>query len=154
MGAVVWSLGLRGRLLHQHGGQRDHRSARTRHRRGDRHGHGFGPCCAGHRRGRGSAIGELTGYVAGATGSALIPEHQRHHFDRIHRLTDRYGAVILGVLAAIPFPLFDLAGVVAGMLRMSVPVFLISVSIGKSIKYILLIVAGAAPLFFLQQLFR
>lgn len=102
--------------------------------------------------GLGSAVGELTGYVAGASGSALIPAEQRHHFDRIHNLTNRYGAVVLGLLAALPFPLFDFAGIVAGILRMRVVSFLIAVAIGKIVKYLVLIELGAPLLQLLQNL--
>ena len=111
------------------------------------------PILLGIVAGVGSAIGELSGYLAGAGGRALVPQKQQHWFDRIHRLTDRYGAFILGFLAAIPFPLFDLAGVVAGVLRMRITTFLAAVSVGKSIKYIILILVGTVPIQLLQQFF-
>lgn len=97
----------------------------------------------------GSACGELTGYVAGATGVALVPEHQRVHFDRIHFFTGKYGAAVILVLASIPFPLFDLVGIIAGMLRMSIPIFLGSVFVGNSLKYTTLIWLGSGPLYWL-----
>jgi membrane protein YqaA with SNARE-associated domain len=112
------------------------------------------PVLLGIVAGLGSAFGELTGYVAGASGRAFVPPHQREQVERLHALTDRYGAIILIVLAAIPFPLFDFAGIVAGMLRMNVVLFWIAIAIGKSIKYILLIWIGAAPLEYLQEHLR
>ena len=60
--------------------------------------------------------------------------------------------MVLGVLAALPFPLFDFAGIVAGALRMRVVRFLLAVAVGKSIKYIILILLGASPLQWLQRL--
>jgi len=90
--------------------------------------------------GAGSAVGELTGYVAGATGRALIPEEQQARFDRLQQLIDKYNnALVLGFLAAIPFPLFDLAGIIAGIIKMRVASFLIAVAVGKCIRYLLLI---------------
>jgi membrane protein YqaA with SNARE-associated domain len=112
------------------------------------------PVMLGIVAGIGSAFGELSGYLAGASGRVFIPEHQREQFERLQRLTNRYGAFLLFVLAAIPFPLFDFAGIIAGMIKMRVSTFLVAVSAGKSIKYIIMISLGAAPLFYLQHLFR
>ena len=97
----------------------------------------------------GSAVGELTGYFAGATGAALVPEERRAHFERIHFFTGKYGAAVILVLASIPFPFFDLVGIIAGMLRMSIPIFLGAVFIGNSLKYSVLIWLGAGPLYLL-----
>jgi membrane protein YqaA with SNARE-associated domain len=112
------------------------------------------PVLLGIVAGIGSAVGELSGYLAGASGRALIPSHQREQFERLHRLTDRYGALLLFALSAIPFPLFDFAGIIAGMLKIRIPVFLATVAAGKSIKYVIMILLGAGPLLYLQELFR
>jgi membrane protein YqaA with SNARE-associated domain len=112
------------------------------------------PVLLGIVAGIGSAIGELSGYLAGASGRALIPSHRRAQFEQLHRLTDRYGAALLFLLAAIPFPLFDFAGIIAGMLKMRIPTFLTTVALGKSLKYIVLILLGAAPLLYLQELMK
>ncbi len=84
----------------------------------------------------------------------LIPEHQRHQVERLQRLTRQYGVLLLAVLAALPFPLFDFAGIVAGMLKMRIVSFLAAVAVGKSVKYIFMILVGAGPLYLLQQWFR
>lgn len=97
----------------------------------------------------GSALGELTGYFAGATGAALVPEERRVHFERIHFLTGKYGAGVIFILASIPFPLFDLVGIIAGMLRMPIPFFLVAVFVGNSLKYTALIWLGAGPIYWL-----
>jgi membrane protein YqaA with SNARE-associated domain len=97
----------------------------------------------------GSSLGELTGYFAGATGVALVPEERREQFDRIHIMAGKYGAGIILVLASIPFPFFDLVGIIAGMLRMSIAIFLGAVFIGNSIKYSFLIWLGAGPVYLL-----
>lgn len=112
------------------------------------------PVLLGIVAGLGSAVGELSGYLAGASGRALIPHRQRTQFEQLHRLTDRYGAVLLLVLSAIPFPLFDFAGIIAGMLKIRITTFLATVAVGKSVKYILMILLGAGPLLYLQELFR
>lgn len=110
------------------------------------------PIILGIVGGIGSAVGELSGYIAGANGSALIPESQRHHVERLDKLTRRYGAWLLFGMSAIPFPLFDIAGMVAGALRMRVSSFLLSVAAGKSIKYIVLILLGSNSIAYLSAL--
>jgi membrane protein YqaA with SNARE-associated domain len=115
---------------------------------------GLNPYVLGIAAGVGSALGELTGYAAGRSGRAFIPEEQRRQVERLQQLTEKYGALTLAVLAALPFPLFDFAGMVAGMLKMRVLAFLVGVSVGKSIKYIVLILLGVAPLHWLQHFFH
>ena len=109
------------------------------------------PYTLGIVAGIGSAVGELTGYVAGRTGRALIPESQRSWFEWIQQRTQRYGSLLLLGLAAIPFPLFDLAGIVAGVLQMRIWSFLAAVSVGKSVKYIILILLGSGTIELIQQ---
>jgi membrane protein YqaA with SNARE-associated domain len=112
------------------------------------------PVLLGIVAGIGSALGELSGYLAGSSGRALIPNRQRQQFERLHRLTDRYGALLLFALSAIPFPLFDFAGIIAGMLKIRIATFLATVAAGKSIKYIIMILLGAGPLLYLQELMK
>lgn len=110
------------------------------------------PLLLGVVAGLGSAVGELTGYAAGRGGRALIPTQNQKQFEQIQALTRRYGPLLLAVLAAIPFPLFDFAGIVAGMLRIRVVNFFLAVAIGKSIKYVIMILLGTSSLLWLQQL--
>lgn len=111
------------------------------------------PWLLGIVSGVGSAVGELSGYVAGRSGRALIPEENQQQFVRIQTLTKQYGVLLLAVWSALPLPLFDFAGIVAGAMRMRVTRFLIAVAIGKSIKYIVMILLGATSLQWLQQFF-
>ncbi len=113
----------------------------------------FDPLLLALAAGIGSAIGELSGYLAGASGRALVPESRRVQFERLQRLTDRYGAVTLTLLAALPLPIFDFAGIVAGMIRMRIGTFLVAVSIGKTAKYAVLILLGVGPVLYLQHVF-
>lgn len=111
------------------------------------------PLLLGLISGLGSAVGELTGYAAGRGGRALIPEENKHQFARIQELTQKHGALLLAVWSAVPMPLFDFAGIVAGAMRMRVSRFLLAVTIGKSIKYTIMIMLGSTSLQWLQQYF-
>ncbi len=110
------------------------------------------PVALGIVAGVGSAFGELTGYLAGRGGRALIPAQNQKQFEQIQSLTRKYGPVLLALLAAIPFPLFDFAGIVAGMMRMRIVNFFLAVAVGKSIKYIIMILVGTTSLYWLQQM--
>lgn len=92
----------------------------------------------------GATLGELMGYLAGMSGKALVENKDR--YDQFKGWMDRYGLGALFVLAAIPNPLFDLAGIIAGMLRIPVPVFFIVTWAGKMVKFWLLALLGSGSL--------
>lgn len=100
--------------------------------------------------GLGSALGEMTGYVAGYAGSAVIEDRER--FEKINNYMRRYGMVPIFILAIIPNPFFDLAGISAGVLKMPLWRFLIACWAGKTIKTLAVAFAGAGALPFLKGL--
>lgn len=100
------------------------------------------PLTLGIIAGIGSGLGELSGYVAGASGRELIL-HNKGFSGRLHWFTTRYTYPALFVLAILPLPVFDIAGVIAGALKMRVSHFLAVVISGKIIKHVLVALAGA-----------
>jgi len=82
--------------------------------------------------GVGEPLGELTGYLAGYAGSAIVEDGQR--FARVRSYMEKNGFLTLFVLSAIPNPLFDLAGIAAGMLRIPIARFLLACWLGKTLK--------------------
>jgi membrane protein YqaA with SNARE-associated domain len=109
------------------------------------------PIALGVVAGIGSGLGELSGYIAGASGRALINRGSVNSF--LHRFTTRYTVIALFVLAVLPLPIFDFAGILAGAMRVRLPVFLSAVISGKIIKHILFALMGAGFLPLLQHLF-
>lgn len=93
------------------------------------------PVLVGLAAGLGEALGELTGYLAGVGGKAIVEDHA--HYQWVQNHTDRYGGAFFLFLAAIPNPLFDIAGIIAGVMRYSVFKFLLAVWVGKTLKAIL-----------------
>ncbi len=91
--------------------------------------------------GAGGALGELTGYLAGYGGSAAV-EHQAV-YRRFEKWMQRYGLATIFVLAIIPNPFFDLAGVAAGALRYPWWRFLLVSWAGKTIQAVLIACAGS-----------
>lgn len=91
--------------------------------------------------GIGSSLGELSGYAAGFSGRAVIERSPL--YDRLHEWTERYGVIVIVILAIIPNPLFDMAGIAAGTLRMPLWKFFVATLLGKLIKMWLVAYAGA-----------
>lgn len=104
----------------------------------------FNPLLVGLAAGAGGALGEVSGYLAGFSGQAIVENAKL--YERLTNWVGRYGFWAILVLAAIPNPTFDVAGVAAGVLKMPLPKFLLAVLIGVSIKMILFAYAGAQSL--------
>jgi uncharacterized membrane protein YdjX (TVP38/TMEM64 family) len=100
----------------------------------------FNPLYVGLAAGTGGAIGELSGFLAGFSGQAVIERTQL--YERIKPQVDRYGGWAILVLSAIPNPFFDIAGFAAGIAKMKMRTFLFSVWIGQLIKMTLFAYAG------------
>ena len=99
------------------------------------------PLLVGLIAGVGEPLGELTGYLAGYGGSAVA--ENRELYERIRRWMERRGFMTLLVLSAIPNPLFDLAGMAAGMLRYPISKFLLACWIGKTFKALVIAYLGS-----------
>lgn len=97
----------------------------------------------------GSSVGELTGYFAGVGGEDLIkkdkqslPNELGKNIIRVEKWMDKYGLWVVFVLAAIPNPLFDLAGIISGASGIPIRKYLIAVFAGKLIKFTILAYTG------------
>jgi uncharacterized membrane protein YdjX (TVP38/TMEM64 family) len=100
----------------------------------------FNPIGVGIAAGSGGAIGELSGYLAGFSGQAVI--ERTDVYERTKPWVDKYGGWAILVLSAIPNPLFDVAGIAAGIAKMPFWTFLFFVWIGQLIKMTLFAYAG------------
>jgi uncharacterized membrane protein YdjX (TVP38/TMEM64 family) len=101
----------------------------------------FNPIGVAIAAGTGAALGELSGYLAGFSGQAVVEKVEI--YDRLTSWMKRYGSLTVLVLAAIPNPFFDLAGVAAGSLKMHVVRFFIWCWVGEMIKMAIFAFAGA-----------
>ena len=98
------------------------------------------PVWLGLSAGCGAAIGEMTGYLAGFSGRGIIED--KPLFQRLTVLMRTWGAWLIFVLAFIPNPLFDIGGVLAGVLRIRWWKFLLAAAAGKSLRFILIAYFG------------
>jgi membrane protein DedA with SNARE-associated domain len=112
----------------------------------------FNPLAVGLAAGTGGAIGELSGYLAGFSGQAVI--ERTDVYDRITPWVKKYGGWAIMVLSAIPNPFFDVAGIAAGMAKMPLQTFLFFVWIGQLIKMTLFALAGKFSISLLTNFFQ
>jgi uncharacterized membrane protein YdjX (TVP38/TMEM64 family) len=101
----------------------------------------FNPFGVALAAGTGGAIGELSGYLAGFSGQAVV--ERTDIYDRISPWIEKYGGWTILVLSAIPNPFFDIAGVAAGMAKMKLWRFLLFCWVGQLIKMAMFAFAGA-----------
>ena len=112
------------------------------------------PIVVGIAGGGGMALGEITAYLAGYYGGQAAqgrrapgPEWVARSVERVIMWVDwlmgRYGMLTLFVLAAIPNPTFEFAGLAAGAERMSFARFMLAVTAGKVVRGITLAFLGA-----------
>jgi len=112
----------------------------------------FNPLLAGVVSGAGMALGELSGYLAGYGGTAIVDTEDRMLFQRLQNWMERRGFLTILLLSAMPNPVFDLAGVAAGMSRFPLRLFLFAAFLGKSIKGLVFAMAGYQSLPWLDRL--
>lgn len=111
------------------------------------------PWLVGVVGGVGMALGEITAFYAGMLGAEIArgrqvpgPERFRPYIERAIRfvgwLMRRWGIATLFVLSALPNPLFEVAGLTAGSVRMRFRMFIVPVAAGKIVRGMLLAYYG------------
>lgn len=110
----------------------------------------FDPVLVALLAGAGAAIGELSGYLLGFSGQAVVENSNR--YQRILAWMTAHPTLsnlAILLLAFIPNPLFDLAGMAAGTLRIPVVKFWLFTFLGKTLKMLVFAFAGASSLDYL-----
>ncbi len=101
------------------------------------------PIILGVVTGLGSAIGESTGYFAGLSGRRIVYKDKDGIITRHKRMLHTYGPLAIVFVAFVPNPVFDLAGIAAGAVKMPYWKFFIACFIGKTLRFILLMYTTA-----------
>ena len=103
----------------------------------------FNPAGVAVAAGLGAAFGELSGYLAGFSGQGVVERIALYEkmtaWMKAHQNL-AYGLIVL--LAFIPNPLLDLAGMASGALKIPLWKFLIACSLGKILKMLCFAYAG------------
>jgi len=100
----------------------------------------FNPFWVAVAAGTGAAIGELSGYLVGFSGQAVVENSTR--YERVVQWMQKFGDITILVLATIPNPFFDVVGMLAGVLKMALWKFLLYCVIGNIIKMLMFAYAG------------
>lgn len=100
--------------------------------------------------GTAEAIGEFSGYAAGYGGRIYV--ENKGSYKRIARWMEKRGTLTMFCLSVTPNPLFDVAGLAAGAVRMPIKRFFLSVWTGKVIKDTWMAAAAAAGVTFIGNL--
>ena len=108
----------------------------------------------------GMTIGELSGYLVGRAGSTVSAGKNNNGQSRwsrwtafSSRLVKRWGVLGIFILAALPNPLFDIAGIAAGAVRLGIVKFLIATFAGRLIRTSLLAYSSAYSIETIVDLF-
>lgn len=112
----------------------------------------FNPLWVGLAAGAGGALGELSGYLAGFSGQAVV--ERSDIYNRFKPWVDQYGGWSILVLSAIPNPFFDIAGIAAGIAKMPMRTFLLFTWVGQIIKMTAFAVAGYYSITWLTNFFH
>ncbi len=100
----------------------------------------FNPIGVGIAGGVGGTIGEMVGYLVGLSGQVVGQESK--WYPKIKHWVDRYGGITIFILALIPNPLFDLAGMTAGLTRYKISRFIVATLFGKTLRSLILSYLG------------
>ena len=98
------------------------------------------PVLVGLVAGLGAAIGEMTGYVAGRSGRDLVARSQI--YNRVEGWVRRWGWLAIFIFSIVPF-VFDLVGIAAGALRLPLWKFFVACWFGRTILYVVMVMAAA-----------
>ena len=90
--------------------------------------------------GVGAAIGEMTGYMAGYSGQAIVARQKLYL--RLKGWVEKWGVLTIFLLSIAPL-FFDLAGIAAGVVRFPLWKFFLACWLGRTILYLLIAWGGA-----------
>ncbi|MBI4498654.1 MAG: VTT domain-containing protein [Chloroflexi bacterium] len=106
----------------------------------------WNPALVGVAAALGGATGELTGYAAGKAGAVLLNGHRHPTWASLERHLARYGFWLIAVLALVPNPVFDTAGLLAGSLNYPLRRFWLACFLGNVGKCLAAAYLGEAVL--------
>lgn len=101
----------------------------------------FNPFWVAVAAGLGAALGELSGYLAGVSGQLLFENNR--NYQKVDGWMRKNGYWTILVLAFVPNPFFDIAGFVAGTIKIPVWKFLLLCAAGKTAKMLVFAFLGA-----------
>ncbi len=101
----------------------------------------FNPVMVALAAASGGALGEITGYLAGASGRGIAPTNKM--YIRAEGWMRRWGTMTVFIFALVPLIPFDLAALAAGALRFPIWKFLLACLFAKALLYTAVAMTGA-----------
>lgn len=98
----------------------------------------WNPVLVGIAAGLGAGSGEISGYLLGIGGNAILDLKEGKRWRRAHGWLEKHGLLAILILAVIPNPFFDAIGLIAGSLAYPLRGFWIAAVLGNSVKYVVL----------------
>ena len=102
--------------------------------------------------GLGSAIGEVTGYLIGYYGRAIISKERQRKMDYMLKIFNRYGPITIFLFALTPLP-DDLLFIPLGIMRYSLIRVFIPCFLGKFLMCLILAYGGRLSIEFIRAIF-
>jgi membrane protein DedA with SNARE-associated domain len=99
------------------------------------------PILLGIAGGIGSTIGEFTSYLIGRGGRVILNEKQRARLDRIEKLVEKHGLLLIFLVGLTPLP-DDLLLIPLGMMKYDWRKILVGMFFGKTLMCIVVAYAG------------
>jgi membrane protein YqaA with SNARE-associated domain len=115
----------------------------------------FNPIGVAVAAGLGAAFGELSGYLAGFSGQGVLERATLYErLTKWMKAHQNLAYLMIFVLSFIPNPIFDLAGMASGALKLPIWKFLIACAIGKILKMLIFSYAGYYSIGFVGEMIR
>ncbi|MFQ6095461.1 MAG: YqaA family protein [Candidatus Bathyarchaeia archaeon] len=102
--------------------------------------------------GLGSALGEISGYILGYYGRAIISEERQRKIDFMLKIFNRYGAVTIFLFALTPLP-DDLLFIPLGIMRYEFLRAFVPSVLGKVLMCFILAMGGRLSITLIEDLF-
>lgn len=99
--------------------------------------------------GIGTALGEMGGYVLGRSGNDIV---QIDTTGKVFRFFKNHPKTMVFLFSLIPFPVFDVVGICAGITKMNPIGFWLSCSLGKIIKMGIYVILFSCATDYLQNI--
>ncbi len=106
----------------------------------------WNPLLVGLVAGTGSAIGELVGFFLGFGGRGLVKNLDEGKYGMVKKLEKWFkksGFLTIFITSALPDPLFDVVGILAGTLDYPIYKFFLATVLGRVIRNIIIAWSGA-----------
>jgi membrane protein YqaA with SNARE-associated domain len=107
----------------------------------------FNPVLVAVAASTGGIVGELAGYAAGRSGRHILANNKQ--YKRAESWMKRWGVWAIMFFAFVPLVPFDVAGLVSGALRYPVWKFMLAGWVGKTAKFIILLLFSSWAIKFL-----